>query len=109
MTETIELTVAELDCADEARQIEGALGRLTGVEEVRTAVSVRRTTVAYDPSRTGPDQIREVIHNLGMTVTESQTLLTRRRSLPDLLGWAFVSVIAVVTLVGIAGERLGFA
>lgn len=34
MTETLELTVAELDCADEAQQIEGALQRLDGVLDV---------------------------------------------------------------------------
>jgi copper chaperone CopZ len=31
------VTVPELDCADEAQQIQAALGRLPGVEEVRTA------------------------------------------------------------------------
>lgn len=49
--ETLELTVAELDCADGARQIESALGRLTGVSEVRTA----------------PEAIRQAIYGLGMT------------------------------------------
>jgi cation transport ATPase len=107
--ETLELTVAELDCADEARQIESALARLIGVQEVRTAVSARRAIVAYDPARTGPDQIRETIRRLGMTVTESRAPATRRRSLPELISWAFVSVIAVVALVGIVGERLGLA
>ena len=109
MRETIELSVAELDCADEARQIQDALARLAGVQEVRTAVAARRAIVAYDPSRTGPDEIREAICNLGMTVTEPQAAVARQRSLPDLLGWAFVSVIAVVALGGIVGERLGFA
>jgi Cd2+/Zn2+-exporting ATPase/Cu+-exporting ATPase len=105
---TLELTVAELDCADEAQQIQGALGRLHGVEEVRTAVSARKTIVAYDPERIDPRAIREAIRGLGMTVTEAHApLARRRRSLPDILGWAFVSLVALVTLGGIAGERLG--
>jgi Cd2+/Zn2+-exporting ATPase/Cu+-exporting ATPase len=105
---TLELTVAELDCADEAHQIEGALGRLGGIEEVRTAVSARKAVVAYDPERIGPDTIRDAIRGLGMTVTDARApLARRRRSLPDLLGWAFVSVVAAVALVGIAGERVG--
>jgi Cd2+/Zn2+-exporting ATPase/Cu+-exporting ATPase len=33
----------------------------------------------------------------------------RGRSLPELLGWGFVAVIALGALVGIAGERLGLA
>jgi copper chaperone CopZ len=37
MTERLEVTVAKLDCADEAQQIEAALGRLDGVAEISTA------------------------------------------------------------------------
>jgi Cd2+/Zn2+-exporting ATPase/Cu+-exporting ATPase len=110
LTETLELTVPELDCADEARQIEGALGRLGGVTEVRTAVGARKATVAFDPQRVTPEAIRAAVRGLGMTVTEASARVTRRRrSWPALLGWGFVSVVALVALVGIAGERLGFA
>jgi P-type Cu+ transporter len=106
--ETLELTVPELDCADEAHQIKNALGRLAGVEEIRTAVSTRKALVAYDPDRIGPETIREAIRSLGMTVTESGHPLVRpRRPLPDLLGWAFVSIVAILALVGILGERVG--
>ena len=110
MSETLELTVPELGCADEAQQIEGALARLPGVTEVRTAVGARRAIVAYDGARVTPEAIRRTIRGLGMTVTESRApVIGRRRSLPDVLGWAFVSVVALVGLVGIAGERLGLA
>ena len=50
------------------------------------------------------------IRALGMTVTESRAVSPRRRRpLPDVLGWAFVSAVALVALLGIAGERLGIA
>jgi Cd2+/Zn2+-exporting ATPase/Cu+-exporting ATPase len=108
VTETLELTVPELCCADEAQQIEGALRRLDGIADVRTAVSARRAIVAYDADRVTPDMIRERIRALGMTVSAAgEPGARRRRPLPDLLGWAFVSVIAAVALVGIVGERLG--
>ena len=91
MRQTLELTVAELDCADEAQQVQGALRRLDGVAEVRTAVSARRAIVAYDADRVTPEAIRETVHALGMTVSEvRESIARRRRSLPDLLGWAFV-------------------
>ena len=110
MTETLELTIPELDCADEALQIQAALSRLPGVEEVRTAVGARKALVAYSPDQVRPDAIRAAIRGLGMTVVEtSGPDPGRRRSLPDLLGWGFVSVVALVALVGIAGERLGLA
>ena len=108
MKATLELRVAELDCADEAQQIQAALSRLPGVQDVRTAVSARKTVIAYDPAQIGPDAIGNAIRGLGMTVTEAREAERgRRRTLPDLLGWAFVSVVALVALVGIAGERLG--
>jgi Cd2+/Zn2+-exporting ATPase/Cu+-exporting ATPase len=106
--QTLELTVPELDCADEARQIQAALSRLPGVEGVRTAVGARKAVVAYDADRIQSDAIRDAIRGLGMTVAEvRESDPGRRRSLPDLLGWGFVSVIAIVALVGIIGERLG--
>ena len=108
MTDTLELTVAELDCADEAQQIEAALGRLTGIQEVRTAVGARRVIVAFDRDRIDADAIRTAIREIGMTVTEPHAELTpRRRSFADRLGLAFVSVVAMVALVGVLGERLG--
>ena len=94
MKATLELTVPELCCADEAQQIEGTLRGLDGVADVRTAVSARRAIVAYDADRVTPGAIRERILALGMTVSEVGEPAARRgRSLPNLLGWAFVSVI----------------
>ena len=109
MTARIALTVAELDCADEARQIETAVERLVGVTEVQTTVTARTATVAYDPERIGPDAIRAAIRGLGMTVTDAHAEIPARRlSLAERLGLGFVSVVAVMALFGIVAERLGF-
>ncbi len=107
--QTLELTVLELDCAEEAQQIQAALRRLPGVEEVRTAVGARKAVVAYNSEQVAPAAIREAIRRLGMTVSDSPAPSAgrRRRSLPELLGWGFVSVVALVALIGIIGERLG--
>jgi Cd2+/Zn2+-exporting ATPase/Cu+-exporting ATPase len=106
--QTLELTVPELDCADEAQQIQGALSRLPGVSGVQTAVGARKVIVAYEAEHGSPEAIQAAIRGLGMTVAEAGAPAPRRRRpLPHLLGWAFVSVIAVIALVGIAGERLG--
>jgi Cd2+/Zn2+-exporting ATPase/Cu+-exporting ATPase len=107
MRANLELNVPDLCCADEARQIEAALGRLPGVEEVRTTIAARRTLVAYAPDRIQAEAIRETIRGLGMTVADAPASSPGRRSLADILGWAFVSVIALIALVGIAGERSG--
>ena len=108
MSRTLELTVPELDCVEEAQQIQGTLSRLAGVAEVQTAVTSRKAIVAYEVDRIAPEAIREAIRGLGMTVTDGPTPApSPRQSLRGLLGWGFVSVIAVIGLVGIVGERLG--
>jgi Cd2+/Zn2+-exporting ATPase/Cu+-exporting ATPase len=107
MTQRLELTVPELDCADEARQIEGALGRMDGVLDVQTAVGARRVLVSFDPEAVRPQAIAETIRGLGMTVSDTPGPARRRRSLPDALGWAFVSIVALLTLAGLVAERVG--
>ena len=102
------LVVAELDCADEAAQIEGALGRLPAVTRVRTSVGARKVFVTYNPADMDPARIQAAIEGLGMTVrTDRPAASTPRPALPTLLGGLFVTAVALVALVGILGERLG--
>jgi Cd2+/Zn2+-exporting ATPase/Cu+-exporting ATPase len=107
MKETLELTVPELCCGDEAQQIQAALGRLDGVADVRTLVSTHKALIAYETERIDPDAIRRAIAALGMTVTDSGGRPPRHHSLANLFGWSFASVVAVIALFGIVGERLG--
>jgi P-type Cu+ transporter len=107
-TAELELVVEQLDCADEAAQIQAALGRLAGVRQVRTSVSARKAFVSYDPSHITSAEIQTAIEGLGMTVREGQVPVGRRRiSLPNLVGGVFVTAVALIALVGILGERLG--
>jgi Cd2+/Zn2+-exporting ATPase/Cu+-exporting ATPase len=102
------LVVAELDCADEAAQIERALGRLTAVRQVRTAVGAHKVFVTYDPARIAPAAIRSAVEQLGMTVRADRLPIVRRRaSVASLASGLFVTALALVALVGILGERLG--
>ena len=104
----LELVVAELDCADEAAQIEGALGRLPAVTGVRTSVGAHKVFVTYDPAQSDPARIRATIESLGMTVGMDQPAESARRTpLSTVLGGLFVTAVALVALVGILGERLG--
>ena len=107
MTQRLELTVPELDCADEARQIEAALGRVDGVVDVQTSIGARRVIVSFDPAAMRPQAVEEAIRGLGMTVSDTPRPARRRRSLPDALGWAFVSIVALLTLAGLVAERVG--
>jgi Cd2+/Zn2+-exporting ATPase/Cu+-exporting ATPase len=107
-TAELELIVAELHCADEAAQIEGALGRLPAVTGVRTSVAAHKVLVRYDPRGIGPDELQAAIARLGMTVRAGgEPALARPAGLGERLGAVFVTVVAIVVLVGILGERLG--
>ena len=104
---TIALTVAELDCADEARQIEGAVAAMPGVVRVQTAVGARKAIVTFDPARVAPEAIQQAIRGLGMSVDEPPPAVGAAARLGRQIGWVFVSGVALVALVGIVGERLG--
>jgi cation transport ATPase len=107
-TAELELIVAELDCADEAAQIESALGRLPAVTGVRTSVAAHKVLVRYDPSGIGPDDLRAAIAGLGMTVRAGgEPVVARSAGLAERLGALFVTAVALVALVGILGEWLG--
>jgi Cd2+/Zn2+-exporting ATPase/Cu+-exporting ATPase len=100
--------ISRAGCADEAAQIEGALGRLPAVADVRTSVAAHKVLVRYDPSRIGPDELRGATARLGMTVRPGgEPAAAHPASLPARLGALFVTVVALVALVGILGERLG--
>ena len=104
----LELVVDQLDCADEAAQIQTSLGRLAGVSQVRCSVSARKAFVTYDPAEVSPVAVRAAIERLGMTVREGPaTTAARRTSLPNLVGGLLVTSVALVALAGILGERLG--
>ena len=104
----LELVVDDLCCADEAGQIERALGRLAAVSQVRTSIAAHKVVIAYDPGRIGVPELQATIEALGMTARPGGAPAGRRgRGLATLLSGAFVTAVALVALVGILGERLG--
>lgn len=106
--ETIQLKIEGMCCADEAAQVEKALKKLNGVLEVQTSVAAEKVTIVYDPSHLDPGEVKEAIRAAGFRVGEEVSPKEGRQSeLPNLLTGVFVSLVALVILVGILGERLG--
>jgi cation transport ATPase len=110
---TIDLPIRGMDCADEATQIEAAVGRLPGVSEVKALVSAQRATVVYDPDRVTPSQIATAIGTTGCSVRSESTLPDgagappARRDAGEVIGWGVLGMVALVVLVAALGERLG--
>lgn len=101
-----------MDCADEATQIEAAVGRLPEVSEVKALVSAQCATVVYDPDRVTPGQIVTAIGTTGCSV-RAETAQTgteaaaRPRDAGVIVGWVALGMVALVVLVATLGERLG--
>lgn len=59
-----------MDCADCARTIERAVGRLAGVGEVSVSFPAARMTVEFEPGLTSPDRIRALVQRLGYRIVD---------------------------------------
>jgi cation transport ATPase len=112
-TATIDLPIRGMDCADEATQIETAVGNLPGVTNVKALVSAQRATVTYDPDRVTPGQIVAAIGTTGCSVRSESTSLggaetpARPHDAGEVIGWGVLGMVALVVLVAAIGERFG--
>lgn len=72
MANTTEFTVTgerKIHCEGCEQQINRALRRLSGVEEVRASADDQRVEVTLDPERVEEEQVRERLELLGYEVT----------------------------------------
>ncbi|TWU11877.1 putative cadmium-transporting ATPase [Symmachiella macrocystis] len=63
---TAQFRVAELDCAEEIRQLEQSVGRQPGIVELKFDIFKNRMTAIYDQAVTDPEQIITRISEIGM-------------------------------------------
>lgn len=70
-TTTTTLTVPDISCGHCKESIEGAVGGLTGVDEVTVAIEPRTVALRFDTDKVGLDDIRSTIEGLGYDVADS--------------------------------------
>jgi Cd2+/Zn2+-exporting ATPase/Cu+-exporting ATPase len=105
---TAHLSVQGLCCADEAAQVERALGSLAGVKRIQVSVAAGKTTVTFDPNLTGLAQIKDRIASAGFAVTDGRIAETSaRKNIPHLISTGLIFAVALLILSGIVAERLG--
>jgi copper chaperone CopZ len=68
--ETITLKVTGMTCGGCENAVKRGLARLDGVGEVTASHVDERVTVAFDPARVTPDQIRAKVAAIGYTVAD---------------------------------------
>jgi Cu+-exporting ATPase len=65
ITETLEVGVGGMTCANCAARVERALARLPGVVEASVNLATERASVRYAPAAAGPETIQEAIRRAG--------------------------------------------
>jgi Cd2+/Zn2+-exporting ATPase/Cu+-exporting ATPase len=115
MTETIEVPIAGMDCAECTQHVQRAIAALPGVRSVEVLLAAEKAVVTHDPARAGLPAIRQAVESAGYSVPAPQAepggraaeaaasgaALARRVGV--LLAVVFFSVLFVV----VAGEWLG--
>lgn len=69
-TQEIVLSVPDVSCEHCVRTINGALGALSGVEDVSTDIPTRSVRLLYDPARLSEKQIEATLDDAGYTVSK---------------------------------------
>lgn len=72
MAETREtvLSVPDISCEHCVKTINGALGALPGVEDVRTDIPTKSVRLRYDGSRVTMEQIEATLDDVGYTIAK---------------------------------------
>lgn len=93
------LPVAGLDCAECARHVEEALGRLPGVLEVEALPIARTVTVVLDPARTDRAAVERTLTAAGYPVDRGQVDEVER-TWRRVVGLVVAAVLVVLAVVG---------
>lgn len=115
-TETVEIPIAGMDCAECARHVQTAIGGISGVENVTVLLAAEKAVVELDPSRVPMADIRQAVADAGYRVPETiqitaSTPESGRASRAGVAGAPVLTllgiVVAAVLFIVVAGEGLG--
>ncbi len=108
VTETIEVTVCGMDCADCAAHVQHAIAALPGVEQVQVLLGAERAVVRGDPRLVTPTALRAAIEGAGYQVPSSEASPTAPgAALADRILSLFGLICGLVLLLVVAGEWFG--
>ena len=66
----ITLSVPDVSCEHCVKAINGAVGKLAGVEKVDTNIPAKSVHIRYDGSQLSREQIEETLDDVGYTVAK---------------------------------------
>ncbi|MCG1009537.1 heavy-metal-associated domain-containing protein [Salinicoccus sp. ID82-1] len=65
---TVKFQLEPLTCPSCIKRIEGKVGKMEGVEEVKVLFSSNKVKAGYDKNKVTPDELKAVIEKLGYPV-----------------------------------------
>jgi len=110
---TVELRVDGLCCAECAVAVEKALAHRAGVQRLRILSAAEKVRVDFDPRRVSAEEVARSISALGYRVhplggPAAPSPEPAYRLKPDTVRFAFVALVALIALLEIGGETLGW-
>ena len=72
-TQTLDLPIAGMDCAECARHVEQAVRAVPGVRDVTVLLAAERATVRLDPALASREQLEQAVVKAGYTVRPTVT------------------------------------
>ncbi len=110
---TVDLRVDGLCCTECAVAVEKALAHRPGVRQYRILTAAEKVQVDFDPRRVSAEEVAQSIAALGYKVHPvgtpvAQALKSPRLFKADTVRFTFVAVVALIALLEIGGEYLGW-
>ena len=110
---TVDLRVDGLCCTECAVAVEKALAHRPGIRQYRILTAAEKVQVDFDPYRVSAEEVARSIAALGykvhpVGVPVARTLSSPRVFSADTVRFAFVAVVALIALLEIGGEFLGW-
>lgn len=67
----VRFQIPNMVCEGCAEKLDGALRSLAGVREIRSSVAQKRILIRYEPTRIGPEQLKDAVNRAGFTAVEA--------------------------------------
>lgn len=65
LTRTVTIWIVGMTCNSCVQSIEGRVGQMSGVQSVSVSLKDGKAMVTFDPSLTGPEQLRATVEDMG--------------------------------------------
>jgi Cd2+/Zn2+-exporting ATPase/Cu+-exporting ATPase len=109
-TQTLEIPISGMDCAECTQHVQHAIEKLPGVQSVNVFLGTEKAVVKLDPAQVDIPTIRSAVQGAGYDVPASDAPKANPVSMGDFnrkLTIMLVSVFAIILSVVIFGEVLG--